>query len=270
MKKGFALVALAATLCLHGNAHAAAENKAQQKCINTLNKGMAKLGSAQLKASAKCVGTRAKDGTTDASMCLTTDAKVTATQGKVCDAETAKCTMTPDYGYTNCGTVNNITPYLCGTQYEGRIFGGGVNAGVTVCSSDKPGCKCQGKVHKSVNKALATRLKAYNKCKKSGLKAGTITDATTLGNCIFDDTKGKIGKAETKLDGAVTKKCASVTTPFAMGDCTGLNGASLTSCLVKIERCAACLTAQAVDALPVDCDDFDDDIGTNGSCVNDF
>ena len=68
------------TITAQGTAFGAEQTKAQQKCINALNKGMAKVAGTQNKVYGKCVKNRSKDGTTDVVACATADAKVLAAQ----------------------------------------------------------------------------------------------------------------------------------------------------------------------------------------------
>lgn len=159
-----------------------------------------------------------------------------------------------------------------GSRFADDLFGDiDPNAGIKLCAGDKLGCKCQGAVAKASGKLYATRIKTYNKCKKDGLKNKTtpFTAVASMDECLALDLKGKIGKAETKLEGGITKKCAGVTTPFAAGECASLTGTALADCLEVRVRCRVCLTAQASDSLTIDCDDFDngfDDL----SCFDDF
>jgi len=146
-------------------------------------------------------------------------------------------------------------------------WGFAINSGITTCSSNKPGCKCQAQILKGVNKLYATHLKEFNKCKKTGLKSKTtpFLNSTDLESCVFADPKMKISKARVKLANAINKKCANVAMPLSEGSCPGLNGAALSDCLEKRVRCRSCLTERESDSLAVDCDSYDDDIN-NGSC----
>jgi hypothetical protein len=266
MKKSITLGIVAATLLLSGTAFGAAQTKPQQKCINTLNKAMAKVAGTQNKANAKCAKTIAKTGSGDYSMCASTDAKVDKIAGKTCPAETKACTTAPEFGSTSCSTVNSASEYNAGELGE-DVFDS--TAGIALCSSDKPACKCQGKAFKGANKLFKAYQKEFNKCKKGGLKSGTIVDIAGMNACMSTDAKLKISKAETKLDGAVTKLCVPVTTPFTAGACMGLNDAMLTECLVERVRCRHCLVAALSDDLTLNCDIYDND-SDEGSCFDDF
>lgn len=262
------------TMISSGTALAAPQSKAQQKCINAMNKGMAKVAGTELKAVAKCTADYAKGKNADAQACYTTSTKVDTAQSKLCTSEPKKCTETPDFAYTGCNTAGGNAEYW-GWQYAAEVFGEfDVNAGITPCSSDKAGCKCQAKALKAANKVYATRLKTFNTCKKNVLKDKTspASTETDVSACLDLDPKQKIDKAVFKLGGAITKKCGTVATPFATGDCMNLTGSSLASCLDARTRCAACLTVQGSDNLflGVDCDLYDDADNGNSSCLGDF
>lgn len=272
-KRTAALGVLLLSVFAHGTAFGQAQSKPQQKCINAMNKGMAKVGGTQLKAVAKCASDFAKAKNLDAQACYNTSPKVVTAQTKLCDSEPKKCTEMPDFGFSGCGSTGGTAAYFA-TQYAGEVFGEvDPNAGITLCAGDKDGCKCQGKALKSSNKLYSTRLKTYNKCKKTVLKDKTTpaTSAADLAACLQVDPKMKIAKGVTKLGGAITKKCAAVAIPFAAGDCAGLGGDPLRDCLDERTRCGACLTAEAADNLfgEIDCDLYDDG-ESNGSCFGDF
>lgn len=271
MKRTITAAALVAAVLLHATAFAQEQDKDQQKCINALNKGMAKVAGAQLKAVSKCTADFAKGKNMDAPACYNASTKVDGAQSKNCTAETTKCTTPPDFGSSSCNSVNGVSEYN-GIRFAEDLFGDIFpNAGITMCAADKPGCKCQASVVKASSKLYATRIKTYNKCKKDGLKNKTLpfTMVNQMDECLALDPKNKIDKAETKLGGSITKKCAGVTTPFAAGECASLTGAMLAECLEDRVRCRVCLTAQASDNLGIDCDNFDngsDDL----SCFDDF
>jgi hypothetical protein len=267
MKRSITLAIVAGALLVAGSA-LAQESKAQQKCINTLNKSMAKVAGAQNKANAKCVKTRAKDGTTDAQMCASTDAKVDKIAGITLTKETKACTEAPDFGSTSGGTVNFRSEFEA-LNLGDDLFNASIGwDGVALCT-DKAACKCQGKAFKAATKLYKAYLKNYNKCKKLGLKnkATPFDAAEDLHACIGDDTKQKIAKAVTKLGGAITKKCASVPNAFPGGDCDLLTGDALKDCINERVRCRVCMTETRSDnLLTFDCDLFDDGDNEINSC----
>jgi len=271
MKKMIMMGILVSAVLASGTAHAVPQDKAQQKCINAMNKGMSKVASAQLKANTKCVSDFAKAKNLSASACYANPPKVTAAETKNSEADTKKCTTMPTFGPTGAGSINNYSDYNAHEMAD-DLLGPVPNSGVAICASDKPGCKCQGKVLKATAKLYSTWQKVFNKCKKSGLKdkVTPFDDVTDLNNCTATDPKNKIMKAMTKLGGAITKSCpVDVTNPFPTGDCNALTGNALATCVIERVRCHLCITWQGGDNMTIDCDDFDDG-SDDGSCFDDF
>ncbi len=274
MKKSITMGIVLSAVLASGTAFAVVQDKAQQKCINTLNKGMLKVTKAQLKADGKCIKDFANGKNMDADTCYNTNTKVDDAQAKLCEEQTKKCTTVPTLGPTGCGTINNYAEYN-GSEFASEILNdANPDSGIVLCATSKPACKCQTAVLKSASKLLSTIQKEFNGCKKNGLKNKTtpFDDVTDLNACLGADPKNKISKELTKLNTAITKKCTDkgVAVPFALGDCMGLTGMALGTCLEREARCAACIIAVASDDLTLDCDAFDDANDENNSCNDDF
>jgi len=105
MNKSISWMVMGALL-IAGPVFGQAQSKKQQKCINALNKGMAKVATAQTRANAKCVTSFAKGKNADAANCLLMAPKVDKAATRTCTSETKSCSVTPDFGYTNCTSVN--------------------------------------------------------------------------------------------------------------------------------------------------------------------
>jgi hypothetical protein len=255
----------------------------QQKCLNGINKAGANVAKAQGKENAHCLkdAGNAKIPPGTAQSCLTADAsgKVQKKEDKTTAIDAASCTPPPSFGFTGASTVN-----AAGSNSEveliGDVFGGNLDPAVISCGSNKPGCLCQQKVLGVVEKLGDVKLGIFVKCKKAALKAG-VSSGTALEDCINNagtagsiaaDTNGKVLKAVTKLNDAVTKKCETpgVTAGSFPGKCTGLTGMTnptLGSCLDQQVECRVCQLLNQADALTVDCDLFDN--GTaDASCAN--
>ena len=270
MKKTITMGILVAGVLAAGTAFAVPQDKAQQKCINAMNKGMTKIASAQLKANGKCISDFAKGKNASASTCYQSPAKVTAAQAKNTEQDTKKCTTLPTFGPTGAGQINNYSEYHAHEMAD-DLLGSPPDSGVAICATSKPHCKCQSKVLKASTKLYSTSLKVFNKCKKAGLKdkVAPFDDITDLDGCLSQDPKNKIAKALTKLDGAISKSCpVDVTNPFP-GNCTGLTGTALGDCVEVQVRCHICITLQGGDGTTVDCDIYDDG-EDDGSCFDDF
>jgi len=247
---------------------ASAQSKDQQACVNALNKAGAKVAATQGKENSACI----KDGgsgnldqpTVD--LCVTADAKgkVGKAELKTTDAQTKKCSSPlPTFGFTGAGTINTAAVAEEVALLE-DVFGAPVNTAI-IMGGD--GAKCQANVTKSFEKLGATRLKEFNNCKKAGLKGGTISNSGQLQTCISSDPKLKVSGAATKLTETVTKSCEGVTLATAFPGCSAESGndAALSGCIERNVECHMCQIVNAMDALSIGCDQFDDGV-VNQTC----
>ncbi|MDX2170109.1 MAG: DUF4215 domain-containing protein [Deltaproteobacteria bacterium] len=133
---------------------------------------------------------------------------------------------------------------------------------------------CQARVGAALFKCQDTRLRAFLKCQQRGLRNGAITDAASLAaTCLGSgaaqqpDEQGQIaGDCVAALGREVLQRCTGIDLTAAFAPCeTGdVNGTA--ACLTRETACALCLTMRDVDAMPRDCDLFDDGNAANGSC----
>lgn len=253
----------------------AQQSKAQQKCINKLNKDTRKVAAKQGKENFSCVK-QARKGAAAAG-CLTLDPKGTVADAKqkTNDDETKhECLAAnaPGFGYSDSTTGNNAAQ---SAEIDLFVDVYGTSDPTMVISSAKTTGKCQAAVTKDIEKLIATKWKTYLKCKKKTLKAGATSvaalEACLSGdpNSVAADPKGKISKRLAKLDNDITtKKCTAevVSTTFP-GDCSGSALAGLAACLDARVECRFCLAVVAIDELTSSCDLFDDGM-SNESCFN--
>ena len=124
----------------------------------------------------------------------------------------------------------------------------------------------------------SAKLKAFNKCKKNGLKgkdgAPILSFVELRDRCLGEgangipDPKGKIDKAcDTKMNAKLAKKCSGLDYATILpGECEGETTTSgLATCIDRLVECETCLALNAVDGMDRDCDLFDDGIA-NASC----
>ncbi|HYD47140.1 MAG TPA: hypothetical protein VEB21_02265 [Terriglobales bacterium] len=252
-------------------------NSAQQKCVNTVNKGMASISKAEWSSVAKCIKSYAKDPTVDVEICLSLASKPLIATAKAVEKAGAACSVAaPEFGL-----FDELSPAFAlggGEFLAASLLGDLLSAGTAPCDDpvfgDAP-CKCQNAILAAAGKNLGLYVSLFNKCKKAGLKDQSIVDLTTLGSCMAEpgklDPKGKLAKAAEKLAATVGKKCTdeAVSDPFPTGLCgSPSDGAAFTSCVQAQVRCTACFYAVYVDEAVVDCDIFDDG-ALNDSCVAD-
>jgi len=249
-------------------------NGDQQKCVNALNKGAAKIAAAQGKLSASCLKDAGKGklpSGQSADACLVADAKgkVAGAAAKIAADYTDRCIDDPPTFGVPGGSVAAIVsdvPVDQTLSLFADVFGASLTTATIDCT-DKGGCKCQQAVAKSTAKLAATKFKEFVKCKKAALKAGALT-AAAIEDCLANagtagsvaaDSKGKIAKAVGKLGDAIGKQCGDVSTAHAFpGVCAGLTGTALSGCIDVRVSCRLCLTLNDIDNLVVDCDQFDD------------
>jgi cysteine-rich repeat protein len=280
----------AAALSVPASAHAQAQDKGQQKCISGMNKAAAKLARTQGKENAGCVKDAGKGKLApgqNAQQCLTADnkGKVAKAVTKTDDAETKFCSaVTPDFGLTDAATVTQAV-IGHGARLSNDVFGPlatGIpqppNCKDILDPGDKADClatlatvkleaKCQSGVVKAYEKLAATRWKEFLRCKKAGLKDGSIVDETGVEDCLFGDSKGKIGKAVDKIEGTIVKKCAGLTfSEVIPGSCKSKSGSTAQAdCIAALAECRVCRAVNAVDGVNTDCDLQDDGVA-NLSC----
>jgi len=244
------------------------QSAAQRDCIKELNKRGAQLARAQSKVSARCIKDAAKGkltGTIEA--CLTADAKgkVAKAEQKLMSKAQAACTEPPDFGATDPDTMAQAM-----LEQELALvhasFGSDLDAVILEDATDSAGARCQADTAKRVGQCLDATLKGFNKCKKDGLKAQSITNSSGLEACFGTDPTGKIQKTcETKLAAKLNSKCVSVDPLSTFPACSSIDLSALANCLARSAACHACLALNAADALSADCDALDDGV-TNGSC----
>ncbi len=255
------------------------QTSGQQACLNAVNKDGAAVAKTQGKESLACVkgaGKGTLSGTAQA--CLTADVKgkVAKAKSKTTAHATKSCTAAPSFGFTSAATANTAAQQAA-LDLVADVYGANLDAAIVSCASSKAGCACQQKVSKGVEAIAAVKLATFVACKKAALKGGAnssaalaacVNDGGTVGS-IAADSKGKIGKVIAKLNADITKACDTpgVTTGAFPGDCTGLTGATLGTCLDAQVECRVCQTINEMDGIFVNCDGFDNGI-LDASCAS--
>ncbi len=238
-------------------------------CLNTVNKFAQKLVDTQFKEIDSCVKLASKEslaaeGPTP-SQCIQNDVngKVLSAFVKLQGKDEDACASTPSFGYVGPNGGNDAV--LLAHIHVPVIFGNDLDTAILTRAADPDGAKCQGKLTKSTRKGVAALLKGFNKCKKGGLKDGSIVDQSTLEPC-FDPSGKKADKALTKIANTVLDKCADtldLDTVFP-GDCT--SASNFAACLARSVTCTSCLMTNAIDSLALDCD-LQDNAAADLSCV---
>src|SRR5215510_4030870 len=197
------LISVVAFVASMGTPVFAQQSRAQQGCINAINKDAAKVGKAQGKENAACVKAATKDAI--ASNCPSADlkTKVGAKISKALTDETTRCMAeAPSFAHTSAGTavtayqqaeLDLLTDLFGGTDLNGRVS---LNTGVGAC---------QRAVSKDLEKVAAAASQGFVKCKKAALKGPAVTVAQ-IQACVGDDSKGKVAAEATKLGADITSR----------------------------------------------------------------
>jgi cysteine-rich repeat protein len=273
-------LALALSVFAFGAAHAQLI-KSDKKCVNEVNKNVAKVVKAQGGDIKDCIKNGAKGKLVAESIeeCLTSDPK-----GKVQKATSgltskvgSKCAGPPAFPPIDPSDTAGINAHAIQKDLSliHWIFGADLDAVIVPQDGEtKDASKCQNALVKDVLKCQDTKLKAYNECKKSKLDGKGTSPATGAHEleeeCLHDATTGGIpdGKSKiaaacgTKLDADITKKCGSQDPNALFPGCAG---EELRACLDQKIECEVCLLLDAIDGLNRGCDKFDDGV-RNGSC----
>jgi hypothetical protein len=248
------------------------QTKNQQRCIDALNKSLAKVADAHAKAISKCVKNYAKTGSSAEFCLMEPNSSVERAEQKTLKRELTRCADTmPDFGATDAATVNDAAMQL-EVDVIREIFGDDLDAALVTSAVDKDAAKCQRAVVKAVAKCRRSKLKKFNRCKKIGLKKSDIRSDVDLEGCWGDDPRGVVAKACDPVSGKLAtrvlpKNCVSrgVDLSSAFPGCDTDDSADLAMCVEEIVNCRVCVALNQADDLSLDCDFLDDGVG-NSSC----
>ena len=250
---------------------AAAPLAAETQCRVKMLKAGATIAKAQARETSLCLKQRAKGALTaeEATACLLADAKgrVAKAQARADALEATTCAAPPSFAYTGAAVTGEAAQgETFGLAHE--IYGADPGAAAVLRTEDPAGAACQGAVQKAIDKVQVIEQKAYAKCRKVGLRAGTVFDAASLRSCLDEvaaDPSGKSAKARAGVANAVAKKCGgSDLDALFPGACSG--SPDHANCLADRASCRTCLFLSDADALDADCDVFDDGVA-NLSCI---
>jgi hypothetical protein len=254
------------------------QTRSQQRCIDTLNQGMAKVARAQGSEVARCIKAFAKGREASATTCIASDGKqkVAKMRAAVTRAAAKRCSEMPDFGPSDAGLVG-AAGAASASGLAALIFGD-LDAGLAREDIERALSKCQQGIAKLVRKCQEVRFAEFNRCKKAGLKDASITSSGQLVACLGADPKRKVARAcdlaaESEVDAiraGLVADCIEegVDLRAALPPCADATDAeSAHACIRGRVLCRACVALGAADALPVDCDAIDDG-QENGSCTD--
>ncbi len=251
-------------------------SKDQQKCVSALNKDLEKVTATFSKHILSCMKSWQKQSlSTTMEVCVLDDTKNKKLKAaaRVSTDLLKRCTGSDKSGIPKLpyyGPVDDVEIVDAGEAKEPDLFhdiyGPDLNVSLIFDDDDPFGSKCQQSIAKTLTKCQSTTMREFNSCKKSGMKAEAITDATSLGACLGVDAKGKIAKACSPTTGKVLSDINSRCVPLAVDLAAAFPGCNeavpgdLATCIDERVKCRTCLVLNAADNLTNDCDLFDNGV----------
>lgn len=274
-------------------AFAAELTKAEQGCVNVLNKDLSKVDKAATKQISGCLKRHAagkaldpKDAAVDTlEECIVHDGsgKLEKATDKTAADFVKHCggSAFPSFGATDALTVNTAGSQI-GVDLVHSVFGPLLDQVglLPTKSEDKGAANCQAGVWKAVTRCGQTKLKEFLNCKKKEMAgkgvAGPIDSADALRDACLGvgaagqpDDKGKIAKRcsdpEKGIARQVENKCVGENLGTLFPGCGTTTVAETAVCMDELASCRVCKAINAADGLDRDCDLFDDG-ALDGSC----
>ena len=289
---GFLALIVATPLVFLAPAHGAL-TRAQQRCVNDLNKSLVAVTKSVGREVCGCLKDfqKQKNGVTDLPACIAADrkGKVLKATDKAADAQVKRCggndkegvPKMPHIFVTDAATVSQAAVDM-DAALVAALFGGNPNAAVITAATDKDAAKCQAGVATELKKCQDTKLREFNKCKKAALKvrkrpfpAGAMAD-DELAQCVLDDPKGRIAKKCSatgrvdKIRKRLERKCVAkgvdLGAAFPHCGCGASDVECVHACIEPPVECAVCRAINTTDDLTANCDLLDNGV-EDSSCT---
>jgi hypothetical protein len=231
------------------------QTRAQQGCINALNKAGAGALKARGVLTRSCVGAFQKGKAASGAGCIAAD--VTGKRGKAdgrtlaAEAKSCEAGELPDFAYAGGAAVNDAAELWFGALLT-AIFGADLDAALVPVATNAEAARCQAQGLAGATKLADSYVKAALKAKKSVLKAGAADADAFLTAFAGALDQGKLAAQGGKLNGQIAARCAGADIPALFpGNCA--NSATveaLASCLTSNGQIQACAAFFEMDALP--------------------
>jgi hypothetical protein len=255
--------------------------KAQQTCVNQMNKSGEMVNKAQLKENERCLKDFQKENlvarmTLDVCMAADRRGKMQRARARTAMRESRSCAsldVPPPFAYTDPATVNAAAGYGARALIY-KIFGGPLtrDAHLATLADSKDTARCQLEMLRRANKLENTIVKEVNKAVKQALKLEGVVGETTLEAKLWPvfSSNDRVSRVRDMLVNGVDRRCAALpTAPDAIfaGKCGEGNPSlgEIEACAIAAARCEACMKINAFDDLNLNCDQADDQV-VNGSC----
>jgi hypothetical protein len=237
--------------------------RAQRACILGLNGAGGRLAAAVGRRLITCVqGATAGTLGQTAEACVAGDpeGKIATAQARVDAIAARDCTIPPTFGPRSAADVNAAVAEVVRAR---DVFGPDLDAALIDAATDPAGAACQVAVAKGVARLAVAKVKAFNRCKRTGLALGTIRSAADLQACWAATEGPTIATRVARLAVQVQRKCG--TTPIAAafpGECAAAPPDGLAACVEAEASCGVCLALNAADGLAEPCHRFADGVAT--------
>jgi len=242
-------IATLSILLLASTAFAQPQSPEQQRCITALNGGFAKVAKARSKAVVRCAKA-AQKGDSFAGCLAEQQSKLDKALAKLASTESKKCSAAPDFGPVDVATLGDSAAHLADTALS-DLLGVSLDATIADKKQAKDTARCQLGVAKAAQKCALARVQAFNRCKKAGLKSGSIASAEDLAACLDDDAGGRLAKACTAKLAKAAARCAGVDLPAAFPACGASDATGLAECADGRLVCRARDALAAADGMTV-------------------
>lgn len=270
------------------------QDKAQQRCINALNKSLERVWSAAAKNVSTCIrwGTTENlpPGVADMESCVAMDVngRVARAVSAAMDAEASACSTPPDFGATDAATIAAAARSGAEAMYH-DIFGADLDASLWTKSTYKEAAACHRSLASLFARCATTRLQEFGRCKKNGLRSAggqppaIQSEADLTAECSMiggdpltaqPDPRFKIAKLcystgiltqDDKIEKVLIDRCKNrltVAEGNSIPECGFVGGRE---CIRDRIACRQCEAMVAADNLSRDCDLFDNQV-SDGSC----
>jgi len=233
------------------------ETHAQRACITGLNAAGAAIAAAAGRNLLLCLrdASAGRLGTTVAA-CMAADrvGRVARRRDAAERLAAARCGAAPDFGPRAAADVEAA---FASPLRLAEILGVDVDGAVAAAATDAAAAACQRAGVDALVRLVNARVRAFNRCKASGVRRGIIASAADLAACLDDDARGIVARALAKAGGAVGAACGGMPPARAFpGRCASAAPADLAACLANQAECSACLALDAADRLSGSCDRY--------------
>jgi glucose/arabinose dehydrogenase len=241
-------------------------------CLVAANRASARLADAAARELSACAvaGARGRLGEGGVEACVEADRRGTLARrlSRLGEAHARSCQGPQPFGFTG---LESAAPAAAGSARElaHAVFGPDLDAALADAREEPATHRCQRRAQRALDVCQKTRRVEWLRCKRAGLRDGSIASLAQLASCLDADPRGRIARACAadggRLADAVSRGCEGVAPAAAFPACASDDPEAPAACLERAGRCRHCRLIDASDALGVNCDRYDDG-AVNASC----